>query len=273
MHFWETRGKCESQTQVALQPCEKKSNIKMTVWKSCVLLLAALAGLAVAESLLPVRASSSNRYLYDSVGRVRLFQGINMVTKNFPWYDPSLLDEATVADLAANGYNVIRLGLMWTGAEPSKGAFNNSYYAVVNSTITLLARHGIYTLLDMHQDGLSSLFCLYDGAPLWVVKKSQPRHAFPWPLKGTCARPWAENELTEAAGQVLHPARCVRETETETETEIETERLARDWLMRRAGVQRVSVNRYCFFFVEGTHALTTCVGVPGPLRQQRGNAG
>ena len=38
--------------------------------------------------------------------------------------------------------------------------------------------------------------------PLWVVNKSAPRHAFPWPLHGNCsARGWMTNTLAEAAGQ------------------------------------------------------------------------
>jgi hypothetical protein len=46
-----------------------------------------------------------------------------------------------------------------------------------------LAVHGISALLDVHQDVLSSKFCLYDGAPAWLVDKSfQPAHDFPWPL-------------------------------------------------------------------------------------------
>ena len=60
---------------------------------------------------------------------------------------------------------------------------------------------GIYVILDMHEDVLSSKFCLYDGAPLWVVNKSTPKHEFPWPLKGNCSsRGWMENILSEAAG-------------------------------------------------------------------------
>ena len=47
---------------------------------------------------------------------------------------------------------------------------------------------------------LSSKFCLYDGVPLWVVNKSTPKHAFPWPLTGNCSsRSWARNSATEAA--------------------------------------------------------------------------
>jgi endoglycosylceramidase len=60
--------------------------------------------------------------------------------------------------------------------------------------------HGIYALLDMHEDVLSSKFCLYDGAPRWVIDKSVPDHAFPWPLKGNCSsRGWMTNELSEAS--------------------------------------------------------------------------
>ncbi len=157
---------------------------------------------SAASTLLPIRASATDRYLYDSLGRVRLFQGVNYVTKYYPWYDPVLLNTTVVQSLASDGFTVIRLGLMWTGAEPTAGNFNTTYYDIVRQTIDLLARYGIYTLLDVHQDGLSSKFCLYDGAPLWVIDKSTPRHPFPWPLKGDCSRPWAENELTEAAGQV-----------------------------------------------------------------------
>lgn len=54
-----------------------------------------------------------------------------------------------------------------------------------------MADRGIYSLLDMHQDGLSSKYCLYDGAPEWVVNKSVSRHEFPWPMKGNCSsRGW-----------------------------------------------------------------------------------
>lgn len=76
-----------------------------------------------------------------------------------------------------------------------------AYFNKLRAIVEAMAAQGIYTLLDVHQDCLSSRYCLYDGVPLWVITKSTPRKAFPWPLNGTCARPWAENELTEAAGQ------------------------------------------------------------------------
>ena len=98
------------------------------------------------------------------------------------------------------GITVVRLGYMWSGVNPADGVFNATYVAKVKTIVQRFAERGIYTLLDMHEDGLSSKFCLYDGAPLWVINKSTPKHAFPWPLKGTdCSRPWGENLLSEAA--------------------------------------------------------------------------
>ncbi len=151
-----------------------------------------------------ISASNTSSFLFDSFGRVRMFLGLNIVTKQYPWYEPDLLNASYVSYLAGQGISVVRLGLMWSGAEPEQGAFNMTYYNVLRSIIISLSSQGIYTLLDVHQDCLSSRFCLYDGIPLWVANKSVARKAFPWPLTGTCAqRPWAANELTEAAGQVL----------------------------------------------------------------------
>lgn len=75
-----------------------------------------------ANTLLPIVASNKTTFLYDSLGRIRLFQGVNLVTKQPPWFDPTLTNQSVIAALAAEGVNVIRLGLMWTGAEPSSGA-------------------------------------------------------------------------------------------------------------------------------------------------------
>ena len=162
-----------------------------------------LIALAVScEALFNITGSDSTRYLYDSAGRVRLFQGTSIVMKGPPWYDANLLNDSYVADLAASGFNVVRLGFMWTGAEPQEGKFNATYYAIMRTIVLKLASHNIYTLLDVHQDCLSTKFCLYDGVPLWVIDRSVAREPFPFPLKGSCSRPWALNELTEAAGQV-----------------------------------------------------------------------
>ena len=56
-----------------------------------------------------------------------MFRGVNSVNKAFPWYDPRMLEDETIATLASGGFNVVRLGAMWTGFEPEKGQFNETY--------------------------------------------------------------------------------------------------------------------------------------------------
>ena len=87
------------------------------------------------------------------------------------------------------GFNVVRLGIEWQALEPGSGGPNqakictqgtpgnphefsrsvaDAYLAHVKATVELLARHGIYTLLDMHQDVYDKLF-RGEGAPEWAV--------------------------------------------------------------------------------------------------------
>ena len=56
-----------------------------------------------------------------------MFRGVNSVNKAFPWYDSSMLEDERIATLASGGFNVVRLGAMWTGFEPEKGQFNETY--------------------------------------------------------------------------------------------------------------------------------------------------
>ncbi len=66
--------------------------------------------------------------------------------------------------LAANGFNVVRLGVIWAAVEPQPGVYDTEYLASLSQTVQMLADHGIYTLLDMHQDLYSSTFA-GEGAP------------------------------------------------------------------------------------------------------------
>jgi endoglycosylceramidase len=139
-------------------------------------------------------------FFYDDFNRVRIFHGANRVKKAPPWYFEDMVNSDAEYDmLEALGFTVIRLGYMWTGAEPEANIFNQTYIDTIKTIVGKLADRGIYTLLDMHEDVLSSKFCLYDGVPLWVIDKSTPLLDFPWPLKGNCSRGWETNSLSLAA--------------------------------------------------------------------------
>ena len=148
------------------------------------------------------RISVRDKWLIDSDGRVRIFHGINSVQKSFPWYDERLLNETRLQYFEKWGLNTVRLGMMWAGLEPSEGALNQTYMNIMQDIVKKLKKYGLYSLLDMHQDVISSAFDAYDGIPLWLVKKfPKPRNPYPWPLKKLMT--WGEGYITEAVGETF----------------------------------------------------------------------
>ena len=142
----------------------------------------------------PIR-SPGGPFLYDQQGRVVIFHGVNAVYK-LPPYElypaPGKPWNFSVADaslIAALGFNVVRLGMTWSGLEPGTASSNNPsicrpgapgdphqsnqaeltrYLDNLDKTVALLGRFHIYTLLDMHQDVYSQQFD-GEGAPNWAV--------------------------------------------------------------------------------------------------------
>jgi endoglycosylceramidase len=166
----------------------------------------------LSQSVLSVpsfHSSGSVPYILDEFNRARFFHGSNFVNKGFPWYAESLLNETNVEILANMGMNTVRLGFMWTGAQPESGdSFNSTYFDMIDQIVDNLVKHKIYPFLDVHQDVMSSYFCLYDAFPKWAVDQSDiSKHEFPWPLKtgvndNPCPieRGWGQNYLSDACG-------------------------------------------------------------------------
>ena len=73
---------------------------------------------------------------------------------------------------------------MWAGVRPDKDTINQTYIDTMVSIINGLAEYGIYSIIDMHQDFMSTQFGSYDGVPLWVLEL-MPNSSFPypWPFK------------------------------------------------------------------------------------------
>ncbi|CAF0809908.1 unnamed protein product [Adineta ricciae] len=144
-------------------------------------------------------------YIKDNYNRIRLYHGANFVNKGFPWYPSELLDAAFVTNMSSWGLNFVRLGMMWTGVEPTPEKYNYTYLNVMKQIVELLQKNQIYVLLDMHQDGLSSRTGLYDGIPPHIYDKfPPPDHPYPWPFKNISS--WFLNYLTEACS---HGFQCL----------------------------------------------------------------
>lgn len=115
-------------------------------------------------------ATTDGDYIINSDGQVLILHGVNLIDKESP-YEPSAIGftNADAEFLAENGVNVVRLGIDWAAVEPEPGDFNEAYLASIEQTVQTLANNGIYTILDMHQDGYSSVFG-GDGAPSWATE-------------------------------------------------------------------------------------------------------
>ncbi len=113
--------------------------------------------------------STAGGWLTDGAGRAVVLHGLNEVYKVAP-FEPSAggFGDDDAAFLAANGFNAVRLGVIWAGVEPQPGVFDDAYLASIAQTVRILADHGIVTVLDMHQDSYSTVFG-GEGAPEWAT--------------------------------------------------------------------------------------------------------
>jgi endoglycosylceramidase len=123
------------------------------------------------------------RWLTDAQGRVVNLHGINMVYKRPPYAPDAIgFGDDDAAFLAAEGFNAVRLGVIYKAVEPERGAYDDAYLDRIRSTVDALAAHGIVALLDFHQDMYNERF-QGEGWPDWAVMDdglpAQPALGFP----------------------------------------------------------------------------------------------
>jgi endoglycosylceramidase len=70
--------------------------------------------------------------------------------------------------MAKLGFSFLRLPINWSGLEPVEGQFSESYLAQLDAVIAACRKHGLYVLVDFHQDAYSKEIG-EDGAPLWAI--------------------------------------------------------------------------------------------------------
>lgn len=96
-----------------------------------------------------------------------------------------------------------------------------TYLSILKNITQRAAKYGIYTLLDMHQDVLSEMFC-GEGIPKWAVKDMpywkwfkgfpQPLEKTPYnrtdavgfPIRADCAKHgWTDYHIAEQTGRAF----------------------------------------------------------------------
>ena len=101
----------------------------------------------------------------DSLGRQIILSGVNLVNKDKSVNYIGPEGEETFMNFKKWGFNVIRLGVIWDGVEPSPGVIDESYLSKIDNQIKMAGDYGLFVFLDMHQDLYS---VRYGGRGPWM---------------------------------------------------------------------------------------------------------
>src|SRR4051794_24053049 len=145
-----------------------RASLSMAV---AVVLWAILAPPASGESPSPLHVEG--RHFVDAAGRVVILRGVNLtgdakVPPFLPGAGPRDLDR-----VASLGMNVVRMLFIWEAYEPTPGRFDEGYLASLCALAREAAARGVYTIVDIHQDGFSRHTSrgAGDGFPAWAVSR------------------------------------------------------------------------------------------------------
>src|SRR5699024_6359182 len=151
----------------------------------------------------PIHAEGTR--LVDEHGRTVLVHGVNNVDKGeeHPGARPMVVqgDGLTVTPrdaelLAGYGFNAVRLGVSFAWLMPELVRIDVEFIGRLVGVVDMLAAHGIRTLLDNHQDGLSPVWG-GNGFPAWAIESrpspGEPNPGFPlYYLMPSMNRGWDE---------------------------------------------------------------------------------
>ena len=86
----------------------------------------------------------------------------------------STFNQADVDHIKSLGWNTIRLGVVWAGAQPrDEAALDPDFLELMHAVLDLTDKNGIHVILDNHGDMVGTLGC-GNGAPAWFQKKAAP---------------------------------------------------------------------------------------------------
>jgi len=137
--------------------------------------------------------------ILDAAGREVILRGVNvnafvdywqLSTDRFTTYP---LTDADADLMQQMGWNAVRLLISWSRVEPEPGVYDEAYLDQVEQAVALLESHGLYAIIDLHQDAWGPTLAArpgescrsgsqpafgWDGAPGWATQDGgKPRCA------------------------------------------------------------------------------------------------
>ncbi len=83
-------------------------------------------------------------------------------------------NQADVDHIKSMGWNFIRLGVVWAGAQPSdEDKLDEEFVRRLHDILNLTDRNNIHVMLDNHGDMVGSAGC-GNGVPMWIQQKAAP---------------------------------------------------------------------------------------------------
>jgi endoglycosylceramidase len=165
-----------------------------TLLAVCVLLAglipAASAGTGSPPPLSWLSADNNLPVIRNALSQQVLLRGVNVnqlgeyYQANRSLHTVEPLTEADFAQIASLGFNVVRLIVSWSSLEPVRGKINQAYLARIHQAVGWAGKHGVYVVLDMHQDAWGKAIASppgttcppgtqqaigWDGAPAWAT--------------------------------------------------------------------------------------------------------
>ena len=86
----------------------------------------------------------------------------------------STFNQADVDHIKQMGWNTIRLGVVWAGAQPEdNGALDPDFVRKLHAILNLTDTAGLHVILDNHGDMVGTAGC-GNGVPMWFQQKASP---------------------------------------------------------------------------------------------------
>lgn len=122
-----------------------------------------------------VAMSGGSYYIADRKGRQLLLRGINSnALVHYPDYFRQTvpLRRSDIREMAALGFNFLRLPINWSLLEPAPGAYSRPYLRRIERIVDWAEAEGMWVLVDFHQDRYNRNLRPgdeADGAPDWAT--------------------------------------------------------------------------------------------------------
>jgi len=139
------------------------------------------------------RLVTDGELLKDALGRTVFLRGVDAGgrSKFAPYvpfdfadggFSPAL--EAYMSHAESWGIDAMRVPFTWAALEPTEGTNDTAWMAMYEQIVASAWSHGIWSVVDFHQDVYSEVYC-GDGFPGWTVTDAgPPAHDCPgWQLE------------------------------------------------------------------------------------------